>query len=132
MRRRRPRHAVPESVVRQLKRRRWTRRGTFVALVLLSLSTFVGRFGVFGYRGDDWAKFDGRTAVVSHVVDGDTVRIRVPPDNSEETVRLLGIDAPETGQPPAYWGREATTHLAGAVEGQSVTVRLDATQTRDK
>src|SRR5687767_3856980 len=121
MRRRRPRYDVPESVVRHVKRRRWTRRGVFAALVLLALSTFLDRFGVFRYRGDDWGKFDGRTAVVSHVVDGDTVRIRVPPDTSEETVRLLGIDAPETGEPPAHWGREATAHLRGTVEGKSVT-----------
>ena len=133
MRRRRPRYDVPESVVRQLKRRRWTRRGAFAALLLLAVSTFVGRFGAFGYRGDDWAKFDGKEAVVSHVVDGDTVRVRVPPNSSEDTVRLLGIDAPETtGQSPAHWGREATAQLRAKLEGKSVTVRLDATQTRDK
>ena len=123
---------MPESVVRQLKRRRWTRRGVFAGLVLLALSTFVGRFGAFGYRGDDWGKFDGKTVVVTHVMDGDTVRIRVPPDAPEDTVRLLGIDAPETGQSPAHWGREATAQLRATLEGKSVTVRLDTTQTRDK
>jgi micrococcal nuclease len=132
MRLRRPRNDVPEHVLRQLKRRRRTRRGIFVALVLVAVSVFLDRAGVFRYRGDDWAAYDKQTVTVTRVVDGDTVRVRKSPASEEETVRLLGIDAPETADPPAHWGAEATAHLQTLVESKPVTLRLDATQTRDK
>lgn len=136
MRLRRRRYVVSDAVTRQLRRRRLTRRGVVVALVLLALSTLLDRFGVFRYRGDDWGNFDRQDAVVTHVVDGDTVRIRRSPAASEETVRLLGIDAPEMrhddGSGPAHWGREATAYLRTLIDDKPVTVRLDATETRDK
>src|SRR4051812_38752418 len=134
MRLRGPRYDVPENVRRQLRRRRWTRRGVFAGLFLLALSVVVGRSGC--YRGDDWTTFDKQAAIVSHVIDGDTVRIRIGPDSTEETVRLLGIDAPEITHGPAtqdaYWGPESAAYLKGLVEGKSVTLRLDTTQTRDR
>lgn len=136
MRLRRRRYVVSDAVTRQLRRRRLTRRGVVVALVLLALSTLLDRFGVFHYRGDDWGNFDRQDAVVTHVLDGDTVRIRRSPAANEETVRLLGIDAPEMryddGSGPAHWGSQATAHLRALIDGEPVTVRLDATETRDK
>ena len=132
MRLRRPRHDVSDFVLRQLKRRRWTRRSILVALLLLALSVVLDRAGVFRYRGDDWAAYDKQTVTVTRVVDGDTVRVRRSPVSEEETVRLLGIDAPETSKPAAHWGIEATNRLETLVEGKPVTLRLDATQTRDK
>src|SRR4051812_3247557 len=128
MRLRRPRYDVPETVRRQLRRRRWTRRGVFSALFLLGLSVVVGRTGC--YRGDDWATFDKQAAVVAQVIDGDTVRIRIGPDSTEETVRLLGIDAPEVAHgattQPAHWGPQSAAYLKELVGGKSVTLRLDA------
>lgn len=132
MRLRRPRNDVPAHVLRQLKRRRIFRRSIFVTLVLLAISVFLDRAGAFRYRGDDWAAYDKQTVTVTRVVDGDTLRIRNPSSGDEDTVRLLGIDAPETTEPPAYWAREAAERLETLVEGKPVTLRLDATQTRDK
>lgn len=132
MRRRRRRYDVPEHVARQLKRRRRTRRGIFAALVLLGLSTLLDRVGVFRYRGDDWGNYDRQTVTVTRVIDGDTVRVRRPGAADDETVRLLGIDAPEAGNPPAHWAREATEHLRSLLDGRDVAMRLDTTQTRDK
>jgi len=42
------------------------------------------------------AATDG-SATVSHVIDGDTIVVRIA--GSEEHVRLLGIDTPETHKP---------------------------------
>lgn len=136
MRLRRRRYEVPEPVARQLKRRRWTRRGIFSALLLLALSTLLDRVGLFRYRGDDWANFDRQAVVVTRVIDGDSVRIRLSPASPEVPVRLLGIDAPEMtiqgGTGPPHWGPESAAYLRGSIEGKTVTLRLDTTQTRDK
>src|SRR3712207_4655302 len=128
MRLRRRRYVVSDAVTRQLRRRRLTRRGVVVALVLLALTALFDRFGVLRYRGDDWGTFDRQDAVVIHVVDGDTVRIRRPPAADEETVRLLGIDAPEMrhddGSGPAHWGPEATARLREFVDDRSEERRV--------
>ena len=57
-----------------------------------------------------------RVAGVARVVDGDTVEI------AGVTVRLLHIDAPETGQTcgSAPCGVTATAHLAGLIAGRAV------------
>lgn len=52
-------------------------------------------------------------AVVRRVVDGDTVEVRI--GEVDETVRLLGIDTPESVDPRSpveCFGREAAEHLA--------------------
>jgi len=49
--------------------------------------------------------------VVGRVVDGDTIRVHI---GSEETVRLIGIDTPESVDPRSpveCFGVEASTHL---------------------
>ncbi len=136
MSRRRPRDEIPEPTVRQLNRRRRTRRSIFVTLLLLAVTALLDRAGVFRYRGDDWANYDRQTVVVTRVIDGDTVRVRRSPGAAEETIRLLGIDAPEirhdAGQHDEHWGREAATRLKELIDEKTVTVRLDATQTRDR
>jgi endonuclease YncB( thermonuclease family) len=55
---------------------------------------------------------------VVHVSDGDTIRILV--GQSQVTVRLEGIDAPETGQAFSAKSKEALERL---VAGKTVTVR---------
>jgi len=71
-----------------------------------------------------WASGSER-AVVGHVVDGDTVVLA-----DGRTVRLLGLDAPETSNPalagPQPLGREAAERLSALVEGREVVVERDA------
>lgn len=52
------------------------------------------------------------------VIDGDTYEVRKGAETI--TVRLYGIDCPETGQP---YGDEATNAAANKIEGRTVTVR---------
>ena len=63
---------------------------------------------------------------VVEVYDGDTVGVIV--NNKREKVRLTGIDAPETGQPP--WGAEAKQHLQALVgeAGRQVKLEFDVEQ----
>jgi len=128
MRLRRPRYDVPDAVTRQLARRRRTRRIVVTFLALFGLFVILDHRGCFRYRGDDWTTFDKQPATVTQVVDGDTVQTESS-SRVHETVRLLGIDAPDA--PDGYWSRESTQALAERVEGKSVTLRLDSTQTRD-
>jgi micrococcal nuclease len=67
----------------------------------------------------------GRTATVTRVIDGDTIKA------GTETVRLVGIDTPESKRPdtPVECGaKRAAAALRELVEGRSVTLERDPTQ----
>jgi len=63
-------------------------------------------------------------AVVSHVVDGDTVEM-----STGQTVRIIGVDTPEVGQ-PCY--AESTAALRAMVQGQPVTLTPGARDDVDR
>jgi micrococcal nuclease len=65
---------------------------------------------------------------VTHVVDGDTIDVDLP-DGSEDTVRYIGIDTPETVKPDTpvqCGGPKAHAVNDRLVEGRTVTLRFDA------
>lgn len=69
------------------------------------------------------------SAQVIRVIDGDTLRVQVA--GQEETVRLVGIDTPETVDPRREvecFGQEATQAMTSLVSGQSVRLERDVTQ----
>jgi micrococcal nuclease len=84
----------------------------------------------------------GRVATVTRVVDGDTIEVRFE-DGEEDTIRLLGIDTPETfsendpaefeGIPEttagydhlANWGDRATEFVTDELDGEQVRVVTD-------
>ncbi len=66
---------------------------------------------------------------VTHVVDGDTIKVRVR--NRTETVRLIGLDTPEThrpGTPVECGARAATRAMTRLAEGRTATLVADPTQ----
>ena len=68
------------------------------------------------------------TARVTHVVDGDTIDVRLA-NGDEETVRYIGIDTPETvkpGTPVQCGGPRAHEVNDRLVYGKTVTLRFDA------
>jgi micrococcal nuclease len=69
---------------------------------------------------------DGRATVV-RIIDGDTIVAKV--GNTEEHVRLIGIDTPEThkpGTPVECFGPEASAHLTEMIPpGTSVRLERD-------
>lgn len=74
----------------------------------------------------------GRTTTVAvlEVVDGDTIKVEL--DGKPVTVRYIGIDAPETRAPdsPVEWmGPEATAANAKLVEGKTVVLESDVSET---
>jgi micrococcal nuclease len=68
------------------------------------------------------------TVRVTHVVDGDTIDVEMP-GGSEETVRYIGIDTPETVKPDnpvECGGPKAHAVNERLVGGKTVTLRFDA------
>jgi micrococcal nuclease len=67
---------------------------------------------------------------VTDVVDGDTIRV-LDAVRGEVTVRILGIDTPETKKPGhtvGCWGPEATNFARTSLQGQLVNLVGDPTQ----
>ena len=77
----------------------------------------------------DLEKYHGVTFNVVNVIDGDTFDINISDGRSNRTrVRLLGIDAPETGSEQSgviYFGPEAAEFAKKSALGKSVAVYLD-------
>jgi micrococcal nuclease len=73
-----------------------------------------------------------QAATIARVTDGDTIHVRV--GGEDKTVRLIGIDTPEThkpGVPVECGGREASASMARlAPVGARATVTYDPTQDR--
>ncbi|WP_081830323.1 thermonuclease family protein [Rhodococcus sp. UNC363MFTsu5.1] len=72
------------------------------------------------------ARVDPRAMTVEYVYDGDTVRTR--DGKGELTVRVLGIDTPETvkaGYTVGCWGPESTAYARAALDGVAVRVSTD-------
>lgn len=71
---------------------------------------------------------------VTEVVDGDTLKINM--NGTIETLRLIGIDTPETvdpRKPVQCFGVEASNRAKALLSGQKVRIESDPTQdTRDK
>ena len=80
------------------------------------------------------AQFEPIDATVVRVIDGDTIRVRV--QGKEHTVRLIGVDTPETVHPTKtvqHFGAEASAYTKAALEAKTVTLEADPSgDTRDR
>ncbi|MDQ3107989.1 MAG: thermonuclease family protein [Actinomycetota bacterium] len=109
-----------------------------IALALMT-ATACGRSGATNEAGDADrpAAATGRAgiAVVEKVVDGDTVRVRLPGRRDSESVRLIGIDTPETHGPGGLrecFGQEASARTTALLPvGTEVRLVRDA-EARDR
>lgn len=69
------------------------------------------------------------TAKVLRVIDGDTIEVSL--NKKKESVRLIGIDAPETNDPRKTvecFGREASNKAKEVLTGKTITLESDSTQ----
>lgn len=69
----------------------------------------------------------GEQVVVSRVVDGDTIELQ-----NGKTVRLIGIDTPETvdpRRPVGCFGKEASNETKNLLTGRIVVLQKDISQT---
>jgi endonuclease YncB( thermonuclease family) len=88
-------------------------------------------------QSDELAHYNGLHAMVTRVIDGDTIVIDAPDTfkNTPEThVRLWGIDCPELahfGKPAEALGEEAKVLAQKLVEHKQVILRLESQRVRD-
>ena len=65
--------------------------------------------------------------MVDRVVDGDTLKVTCP-GNKTDTIRLIGVDTPETkhpSKPVQYFGREASAFTKQMAQGKQVRLEFD-------
>lgn len=70
---------------------------------------------------------------VTSVVDGDTFKVKL--GKKVETVRIIGIDTPETKdprKPVQCYGKEASKKLTKILRGKTVTLEKNPAEDRDK
>jgi micrococcal nuclease len=94
----------------------------FIAAVLVALS--LSRCGSSRSSTEPSGPISAR---VTHVVDGDTIDVRLP-DGNDDTVRYIGIDTPETVKPDTpvqCGGPKAHALNERLVGGRVVTLRFD-------
>lgn len=84
--------------------------------------------------GEDIAKTrlykDGMKGIVTEVIDGDTFKILV--HNEEFTVRMIGVDTPETVDPSKSvepFGLEASNYLKNLLTGKTVKLKFEEGKT---
>jgi micrococcal nuclease len=68
-------------------------------------------------------------AQVISVVDGDTIKVSI--EGKTESIRLIGIDTPETVNPRSpvqCYGREASSKMKELVSGKTVYLEADPSQ----
>lgn len=102
--------------------RRLLRRRNLVILVIALLVAAVAL--------RSWGSTGGGFPVVS-VVDGDTVKVRM--GGRVESVRLIGIDAPEpaaSGRPAQCFGPDASAKAGELLAGKAVRLEFDESQGR--
>lgn len=69
------------------------------------------------------------SATVIRVVDGDTVKVDI--DGVQETIRIIGINTPETvdpRKPVECFGQEASARAHALLDNQTVALEADSTQ----
>ena len=74
------------------------------------------------------AQLDPISARIERVIDEDTIQVRF--EGRSYTVRLIGVDTPETKHPTKavqYFGREASAFTKEHLEGKTVALERDRT-----
>jgi micrococcal nuclease len=73
------------------------------------------------------AETERTEAQVPRVIDGDTIEVDI--DGQSFRVRYIGMDTPEATSEIEYFGPEATAFNAQMVEGKTVTLMKDVSET---
>lgn len=101
------------------------RKSALTALLPLAAVLLLGSNQAFA--GHVNAKPATEQATVLRVIDGDTLSVRLR-DRTTATVRLVGVDTPETkkpGTPVQCYGPEATKATTRLAAGRTVTLEID-------
>ena len=110
--------------------RKYSTKNPFSFFFLLAIALFVlAALSFETYAGRD---ANSKTGVrVEKVSDGDTIKV-VFPDGTKETVRLIGLDTPETHHPTkpvGCFGPEAENYSRNKLDGKRVELEYDIERT---
>jgi micrococcal nuclease len=110
--------------------RKNTAKLSFIVILLVFFMTIAGTVLLTKYEGSQSrSNTTNNTAsagyyVVANVIDGDTIKVNI--DGNLESVRLIGIDAPEL--PDDCFAREAKSKANRTLLGQQVKLEADKSQ----
>jgi micrococcal nuclease len=93
------------------------------AVIALAVAAFTG---CGSQAGDEEAPGEAVNVRVVRVIDGDTIEVSI--DGTEEDVRYIGVDTPETvkpGEPVECYGPQASAANHRLVEGRMVRLVFD-------
>src|SRR5437016_3051924 len=94
-------------------------------VALIGAGALADHLGAFGYRGDDWGRFDRASGTVQDVIDPVTLKINFA--GRIETVRLLGTVPPSDAGSAA----RSTEYLTARTQQRTVRLKLEALEPRD-
>lgn len=109
--------------------RKYASKGRFtplqfvIVLIVIACATYVGANAGHNARAT-------QSAFVTSVVDGDTIHVKFD-DGHSETIRLLGIDTPETHHPTKpvqCFGPEAEQFTRTQLDQKNIRLEYDAEQ----
>lgn len=116
-------------------------RGKIFSLVILIVLVFIILIAIFNWPKIDYQKFLKKAEVtqpglykVDHFNDGDTIAVDM--NGNIETVRMIGVDTPETHRPNTpvqCYGPEASNFTKQLIGNQKVRLEADPINTnRDR
>ena len=108
-----------------------SRSAGFWVAVFLVLA-FAGGGGLDLLSGDSGTNRAHLTGLVTRVVDGDTVKVRIAGTRGTRTVRYIGVDTPETvkpDEPVQCFGKAASAFNERLVEGRRVRLEIGRERT---
>lgn len=109
-------------------RRLWLLSATFVVLAINGTA-----YAATSTQSSSSASVATDKVKVTSVVDGDTIKVKL--GTKTETIRIIGIDTPETvdpRKPVQCYGKEASARMKKLVNGKTVTLQKNPAEERDK
>lgn len=105
---------------------RWGRSGMALALALALFAGCSPSGSTRGGPASDPEGAGGAGATVTRVIDGDTIEVIT--GGREMTIRLIGVDTPESVHPSVpdeCFGKRASTFTERSLEGEDVRLEFD-------
>lgn len=94
-------------------------RWFFIGILIVALLLFpVSMSGVSALISEQTGPDDGEIAVVTRVIDGDTIEVKT--GMGKKTVRLIGIDTPETWRANECYGNKSKKFTTKMLDGEVV------------
>ena len=105
-----------------LRRRRQYQIGIAVLIACIVSIIAADHIGIFGYHGNDWANFDGKTFTIQRV--DDAGHLIIQKDHRDVPLQLIGVIPPAD---LSLFNQSLSKQI-----GKTVTLKLEPLQTQSK